>query len=258
MRLAVLGTPIAHSLSPAIHTAALAAAGIPGRYEARDVDAAGFAAAVADIRSGELDGASVTMPHKTRALEASDRATAEARRAGAANTLVRVGALVSGHNTDIAGIRGAWTWNSLDPEGPVVVLGAGGAAAAALLALDGRQLCVAARRPEAASHLVESLDIEARVADLSETVIGATVVNATPIGMAGEALPGHLIEACVGYFEMAYASGSTPAEKAVAAAGRPTSSGVDLLVAQARIAFRLWTGRDVSIEVLREAVAPAF
>ncbi|NIS28680.1 MAG: quinate/shikimate dehydrogenase, partial [Actinobacteria bacterium] len=77
-----------HSRSPAIHTAALAALGIDGIYEARQTDAAGVVAAVAEMRSGGLDGANVTMPLKRAALDAADSASVEAIRAGAVNTLV--------------------------------------------------------------------------------------------------------------------------------------------------------------------------
>jgi shikimate dehydrogenase len=238
-------------------SSALRAAGIPGEYVAREVDEAGFAAALDDLRSGRLDGANVTMPHKALAQRSADRSAPEAARAGAVNTLVRVGRAVAGHNTDIAGIREAWERNGLDPEGPVVILGAGGGAAAALLALEGRPLTVAARRPEAAAALVARTGVDASVRSIDEPVAAATVVNATPIGMYGEELPAHLVDDCHGLFEMVYAAGRTPAERAVADMGRPVSTGTDMLIAQARNAFRLWTGREVPDEPLRCAVAAA-
>ena len=254
MRLAVLGKPVSRSLSPAIQTAALAYSGIPGSYTAQEVVEEEFAEAVCEVRSGELDGANVTMPYKSLAVRLSDRCTAEAARARAVNTLVRVGDAVVGHNTDIPGIQDAWTWSKLDRVGPVVILGAGGAAAAALLALEGRPLTVAARRPEAARELVEALGVKAQCTGLNVAVGGTTVVNATPVGMLGETLPSNLIDGCIGYFEMAYTAGRTPAELKIEACGLPTSAGTDLLVAQARISFRLWTGQDVPASYLQDVV----
>ncbi len=257
MKLAVLGSPVAHSLSPVIHNAALDASGIPGRYTARDVDREGLVAAIEELRAGALDGANVTMPHKSAAFGLCDRAEAHGRRAGAVNTLVTVGGAVVGHNTDVRGIRTAWVWAGLAPEGPVLVLGAGGAAAAAVLALEDRPLTLSARRPEAASSLLGALGVNGRVAEFGTPVPGATVVNATPLGMGGEELPEPVLARCAGLFEMAYGAGPTPAERAVAAASGPVSSGVDMLLAQAAAAFRLWTGREPPLEAMRAAAVAA-
>ncbi|MFQ5554312.1 MAG: shikimate dehydrogenase family protein [Acidimicrobiia bacterium] len=254
MRLALFGSPVARSLSPAIHTAALEAAHIAGSYDAIEVDAAGLAGAIDELRRGTLDGANVTMPHKQLACELSDRGTESAARAGAANTLVRVGASVVGHNTDVSGIASAWRAARLDPEGPVLVLGAGGAAAAALVALEGRPRWVSARTEGAASQLIDAVGVAARVTPFGDGVEGATVVNATPLGMDGETLPEQVLARCRGLFEMAYTSGRTLAEQAVAAAGMPTSSGVQMLVAQAADSFRLWTGVEAPLDAMNAAV----
>lgn len=253
MRLAVLGSPVAHSLSPAIHNAALEAVGIPGGYVARDVDEAGLVEAIRELRSGTLDGANVTMPHKAAAFELCDRSEADGRRARAVNTLVPVAGSVVGHNTDVGAVRAAWEWAGLAEEGPVLVLGAGGAAAAALLALEGRPITIGARRPEAAAAVLESVGVAGRVVDFGTPVPGATVVNATPIGMLGEPLPEPVLAECAGLFEMAYGAGPTPAQRTVAAASLPVSSGAEMLVAQAAAAFRLWTGREAPLPVMRRA-----
>ena len=254
MRLAVFGSPVAHSLSPVIHAAALAAVGIAGSYEAFEVDAAGMRAAVGDVRRGKLDGANVTMPHKRLACELSDRLTSEAERAGAVNTLARVGGTVVGHNTDVAGVRSAWRDAGLEPEGPVLVLGAGGAAAAALIALEGRPLTVSARRPSAATRLVERVEVEAGVVPFGDAVEGATLVNATPLGMGGETLPRAVLAACRGLFEMTYGATPTSAETAVAAGGLPTCSGARMLLAQAAASFRIWTGVEAPLGEMESAI----
>ncbi|MGI9648171.1 MAG: shikimate dehydrogenase family protein, partial [Acidimicrobiia bacterium] len=173
LHLVVLGDPVDHSLSPRIHTAALAAAGIEGEYTARRVDVAGMAAAVAELRDGRLDGANVTMPHKWVAHQLADSVGADAARASSVNTLRLRGSEVVGESTDVEGIRRAWGGLS---DGPVLLLGAGGAAAAALLALEGRPLTVTARRPQAAQSLLERTGAEGTVLGWGEPLPGAVVV----------------------------------------------------------------------------------
>jgi len=257
VRLAVLGDPVAHSLSPLLHRAALEATGIPGEYEARRVDAAGMAEAVDAIRRGDLDGANVTMPHKALALELADEADDTARRAGAVNTLVRVTGRVVGHNTDVVGVRTAWRWGGLPTTGPVIVLGAGGAAAAAVLALAHRDIIVAARRPEEAQALLDRLGVDGTVRGLDVTGRGAVVVNATPLGMRGEELPGPILEEAVGLFDMAYGAVPTPAVRRAASAGIPVVAGPVMLLGQAMASFRLWTGRRAPEAAMRQALAAA-
>ncbi len=253
----MLGDPVSHSLSPLLHRAAFAASGIPGTYEARQVDAAGMAEAVDAIRRGDLDGANVTMPHKALALELADGADATASRAGAVNTLVRVGARVIGHNTDVVGVRMAWHWGGLPADAPIVVLGAGGAAAAVVLALEGRNVTVAARRTEAAGELLERLGVAGTVGDFDGAARGAVVVNATPLGMGGEELPTLILEGASGLFDMAYGPAITPAVQRATAAGIPVVTGPDMLLGQAMASFRLWTGRPAPEMAMRHALEGA-
>lgn len=257
MRLAVVGSPVAHSLSPVIHQAALDACGIEGTYEAIDCDAVEFAVILTSIREGRLDGCNVTMPHKRLAHELVDSRSRLAQRAGAVNTVVRLGHRLVGHNTDIVGIVEASRWAGLPQDGPVLILGAGGAAAAALLAHEGRPISVAARRDTAAQELVNRVDVDARVVAFGEGVADALVVNATPIGMYGESLPEPVMRQAAGLFEMPYASGVTPATDAMQEAGRPVATGEDMLLAQALESFRLWTGRTAPLGVVRQALRAA-
>ena len=257
MRLVLLGDPVDHSLSPIIQRAALAAAGISGSYEARRVDETGLRAALAEISQGHLDGANVTMPHKRRACELADELTDDARRAGAVNTLLRDPAGVMGANTDIVGVRVAWQEAGLPGAGPVLVLGAGGAAAAALLALCHHSLAVSARNRTAAAALLDSLGLRGDVVEWgSPAGDGAVVVNATPLGMGGEALPPRTLEGATGLFDMAYGGGVTPAGRWARGQGVPTAEGLDMLVAQAAASFRLWTGQEASPPAMRGAVGP--
>jgi shikimate dehydrogenase len=242
VKLVVLGEPVGHSLSPAIHRAALAAAGIPGTYEALSVDGHGMVGVVSDIRAGAFDGANVTMPHKQLALALADRADDLASRAGAANTLVREDASVVAYNTDIGAVRSAWAEAGLPTRGPALILGAGGAAAAALVALQGREISISARQPPAAAALLAATGIEAVIVDWGTRLAGAVVVNATPIGMHLEGLPVGVGVPDAGVFDMAYGSGTTPLVAAAKAAGLPCVDGEAMLIAQAAISFELWTG----------------
>ncbi len=247
VRLALLGDPVAHSLSPVIHAAALHAAGIAGSYESRRVDAGGVSEAIQQLREGLLDGANVTMPHKRLAASLSDHLSGVAGRTGSVNTLVLRDGLVHGETTDVGGVRSAW--GGLPPE-PILLLGAGGAAAAALVALEGREIFVATRDPASARALVDAVGVQASFVDWGSSVPGAVVLNATPLGMHGESLPAGLLVAASGLFDMAYGPTITPAVFEASERGLPSVDGRQMLVAQAAISFQIWTGVEASIEAM--------
>ena len=256
MRFVLLGNPVAHSLSPRLHNAALAAAGIAGTYSARRVDASAFHAAVAELRSGKLTGANVTMPHKARAHAAADRHDAAAAAAGAVNTLFMTGDGLMGCNTDVTGVRRVWADAGFPDRGPVLVLGAGGAAAGVLVALRDHDLCITARNPDAAARLLDRIGVAAEIVPWGEGR-PAVVINATPLGMAGEGLPPGIMDAAGGFIDLAYGPTPTPA---VAEARRrllPAVDGIGVLIAQAAAAFELWTGKPAPVDAMRGAVAAA-
>ena len=251
MRLALLGDPVAQSRSPAIHQAALRSLGIEGSYEARRVDAEGLKQALAEVAAGALDGVNVTMPLKAAALAAVDDASTLAIRAGAVNTVSRRDGVVFGDNTDVDGISDAWGSSEMPDDAPILVLGSGGAAAAALLALEGSELLIASRRRGGGGLLAARLGIVATEISWGSVVEGAVVVNATPLGMNGESLPGGVVQGCVGLFDMAYGVSATPS---VAQAGaRPVVDGIDMLVAQAARSFEIWTGVPAPVDVMAVA-----
>lgn len=198
LRFAVIGDPIGHSLSPAMHGAALAALGLPHTYEAIRVRAEELPATLDRVRAGELHGLNVTVPHKVAALRLCGVVTAEATATGAVNTLWldEAGRLV-GTNTDVDGLRADLRAHGVAPRS-ALVLGAGGAARAAVLAIAAItpppapgaevEVTIAARRDEAAAALAGALG-RARA-----TRWGAIegppggfdlIVNATSAGMAG-------------------------------------------------------------------------
>ena len=191
------------------------------------------------------------MPLKSAALLAADDASAPARRAGAVNTLCLRSGAVFGENTDIGGISDAWERRRLPDDVPVLVLGAGGAAAAAMLAREGSEIMASSRRPGAVVELASKIGVNVSEVPWGVAVVGAVVVNATPVGMAGEALPDGVVDAAVGLFDMAYGVDPTPA--VFEADERPVADGIDMLVAQAARSFEIWTGRAAPLEVMEAA-----
>jgi len=251
VKLAVLGDPVSHSKSPAIHNAALAAVGVAGTYEARKVDDGGVRAAFDEVRSGVLTGFNVTMPHKRLAAELCDHLHPDASRAGSVNTVAAIEGAAWGFSTDIGGIRDAW--GDLPADGPILILGAGGAAAAACVALCNRPLYLAARRFGAGADLAQRLEITIGEVHWEVPVIGSIVVNCTPLGMKGESLPEDVLAAASGLFDMAYGSTVTPAILAARQIGLKVVEGIDLLVFQAARSFEIWTGLVPPLEAMRKA-----
>lgn len=251
LRLAVIGDPISHSRSPAIHTAALAALGIEGTYVARRVPSSGMEAVIEDLRAGRLDGVNVTMPLKGVAAAMVDETTDKARRSGSVNTIVRLpDGRLEGHSTDITALERLWPSDSE----PVLILGAGGAAAAACLAARGRTIYVSARRAGAVAALADRLGTDSIVeVPWGAAVVDAVVVNATPLGMAGEPLPDRVVPLGSALIDLAYGPATTPAVAEARRLGLPTIDGLEFLVAQAADSFRLWTGREAPIAVMTEA-----
>lgn len=255
MKLLLLGDPVEHSRSPAIHTAALAAVGIEGTYEARRVDRAGMASAVDEVRYGRIDGANVTMPHKEAAFALADRVSEAALRAGAVNTLIRRDGMAEGENTDIAALVRVWDEAGLSATAPVLILGSGGAAAGAMVALAEHRILVSARSPERAAELLDRTRIEGDVVEWGNAVQGAIVVNATPLGMEAEPLPVGVVERADGLVDLPYGIQRTPAVVAAVALGLPYVDGSQVLLAQAAASFELWTGVPAPLEAMREALS---
>lgn len=254
MRLVLLGDPVEHSKSPAIHSAALAAAGIDGSYEARRVDRGGMSSAVDEIRYGRLDGANVTMPHKETAFALADRVSEVSLRAGAVNTLIHRDGMAVGENTDVSGLRRVWSDAGLSETAPVLVLGSGGAAAGALVAVADRRIHVSARSPERAGALLDRTRVDGEVVNWGRAVQGAVVVNATPLGMGGEPLPDGIVERADGLVDLPYGSWRTPAVLTAVALGLPFADGAAVLLAQAADSFELWTGGPAPLEAMRAAL----
>lgn len=259
----VIGDPVRHSRSPALHNAAFRALGIDAVSLAYPVEAGAGPDAVAAMRTLGLRGLSVTMPHKEAVAAAADRRTPVVEALGAANCLVNDDGVITAHSTDGEGfVRSLRAECGVDVAGAtVVVLGAGGAARAVLVALvaAGADVVVVNRSVERAAQAVAAVSGpgSARVGDAGD-VVGATVlVNATPVGMAdqpgspldvGMLGPGHTV------VDLIYHPLRTVLLEAAEASGAKTVNGLPMLLHQAAIQLELWTGRPAPIDAMRVAI----
>ena len=255
----VIGDPIRHSRSPAIHNAAFAEAGLDWVFLAFEVPRGQGAHALEAMRTLGLGGLSVTMPHKQDAAWKCDRLTPDATVLGAVNTVVPTEQGLLGASTDGEGFLRSVRDHDVDPAaGPALVLGAGGAARAIALALAqaGAAVTVAARRLDAA-ETVAGLAAGADAATLAACDPGAyaLVVNATPLGMQGEAPAIDPARLNPGQFvvDTVYHPMETPLLAAARARGISCTNGLGMLVHQAALAFELWTGLDAPLDVMRAA-----
>ena len=252
----VVGWPVAQSLSPVLHNAWIAALGLDAAYVPFAVRPDGFDRWLDGLREGGVRGLNVTMPFKGRALAAADRATAAARRAGGANTLV-FGAddALAADSTDGRGLLAAFAeqapaWRP--QAGPVAVYGAGGAAGAAMEALldaGAPQVRVVARDPAKARALTEGLGPAVRVfawADAERALVGATaVINATSLGFQGRdplVLPWAAVPPDAVVMDMVTSPLETPLLREARARGHATVDGLAMLIGQARPSFEAFFG----------------
>lgn len=270
-RLGVIGDPVAHSLSPAIHGAALAALGVDASYARWQTPAPGLPARVAGLRAADVLGANVTVPHKLAVMAHLDAVSPLARRAGAVNTVVHRDGRLTGDNTDVAGFVASLGEACPDAGGrAALVLGAGGAARAVVLALEqlgvGR-IAVANRDPERARRLADDLaptpvrPVAADAATLGRELPPATlVVNATSAGWRpGEApLPLDLLDRLApGAFVVDLTYRDTALLAAARDRGLAALDGLGMLVHQGARSLELWLGRPAPVAVMRAAAERA-
>jgi shikimate dehydrogenase len=278
--LAVLGSPIAHSLSPVMHTAALAglAAAEPRlaawRYHKFDLAPADLPHALALFHRHGFAGLNLTVPHKEAGLALAAGADDFARAAGATNTLLRTPAGWHAANTDGPGLAGALQSElGLGLLGRhVILLGAGGAAraAAAQCLHDGAaSLWIGNRGPERAVALLRHLAPYAGRTELHAFALseppaglprGALVINCTTVGLRGEPEPPvdlRRLPAPAQVFDMIYLPARTALLRQAEELGLPHANGLAMLVHQGAAALSRWTGRPAPYEVMRKAVLGA-
>ena len=256
-RLGVAGWPVAHSRSPAMHNAALAAVGLERwRYQHLPLPPELFAEAVRALPAVGFAGINVTIPHKEAALALADDVTATARAVGAANTLTfGPDRAVHADNTDAPGLIAA-----LGDERPrtAVVLGAGGSARAVVYALAqiGASVKVWNRTAERARSLADEFGAEA----VQELPPADLLVNCTSVGLVDplrtfKDLPVEVDAlgeyACV--VDLVYRAGGTGLLREAKRTGSRAIDGIEILVRQGALSFERWTGRAAPLEIMRRA-----
>ena len=264
----ILGWPLEHTLSPTIHNAAFRSLGLDWVYLSWPVPPEELGAAVAGLRALGAGGANVTMPHKETIIEWLDDVSGDARKTSAVNTIQSVGGSLVGHNTDVDGFREFLVADAgVDPTGKrALVLGAGGAARAVVSALDelgAKSISIAARteqRGEAIVSLAQRQHAEVVAWDGIEDLAhdSDVVVNATPLGMRGEqVLEGARWRAGQVVCDLVYDPPVTPLMEAARRGGAEAWGGLGMLIHQAALSFRIWTGSDPSLAMMSAAAVRA-
>jgi shikimate dehydrogenase len=240
-----------------MQNAGFQALGLDWTYELLDASPADLPAAVEKLRAADVGGANVTIPHKQAVIDRLDGVDAHALRAHAVNTIVRNGDRLLGSNTDVAGVLSAVNELGVEPRGAnVVILGGGGSARAAAVALSGAHLTFVSRHPE-------DDDLPGAVIGWSDAALPALtraadlLLNATPLGRKEEmpirpaTLPK---EGAV--IDLVYVTGGTPLVRKARSLGLRTADGWGVLLAQGAASFEIWTGKPAPLAAMRDTLAP--
>lgn len=272
-RLAIVGWPVEHSMSPPMHEAAFQAAGVSGSYERVAVEPDDFEVFIRTAKeTGEYDGFNITVPHKISALRVVEGLDEHASVIGAVNTIVLAHGSAMGHNTDARGLLRSLQEKVEISESSYVVLGAGGAARAAVVALaegGAAEVRVCARREEQAAQLVESFsgslapDLIASAWDDRLTLAferASGVVQATSGSLGdgaarfAQTVPVEKLPEGSWVADLVYNPRITPLLAKAEARGLPIVDGTGMLLYQGAVAFELWFGVSAPIRQMREAL----
>lgn len=280
-RLSVFGDPVAHSKSPAMHNAALAACGIDAQYVRLHILPDELAEAVRLLPKNGFIGTNVTIPHKSAMLGLMDEVDDHARKIGTVNTVVVDDGKLRGFNTDGPGIvRAVRAEFSVDlRDMRVMILGAGGGAGRAIAVQCGIENCerlvLVNRTFEKAKALANELQplfkgtrligpvarLEAVPWDEAQLKFQLQhtdlVINATSMGMKlsdASPLPGSILAPHLMIYDTIYTSARTPLQKAADEAGARSANGLSMLLHQGALSFEIWFNREAPVEVMRKAL----
>ena len=272
--LGLIGYPLGHSLSPKIHTAALKACGLEGNYSLFPIspeDKQGLKGLLSRVKSGELTGLNVTIPHKQNAIDFMDELTPTAKNIGAVNTIYKRNDKLIGDNTDALGFLSDLNRVRSEAKSKIVnrksaiILGAGGSARAVVYALanDGWEVTLAARRIEQAQQLADSIDnYQLTITNYSnlQFSIYDLLVNTTPLGMKPNTETSPLPENTVlskstFVYDLVYNPRETKLVRDARSQGLSASTGLGMLIEQAALAFEKWTGASADRAAMQQAVS---
>jgi shikimate dehydrogenase len=273
IKLGLVGYPLGHSLSPRIHDAALKACGLDGDYSPFPIrldDKGELKDLLSCVRSGEIRGLNVTIPHKQNVMDYLDELTPTAKAIGAVNTIYMRANKLVGDNTDASGyLRDlrhflGETHPSTVHRPSSIVMGAGGSARAVVYALvhGGWDVTIAARRIEQAENLAMHFEGTTAAALNVQTFQRSNlqlIVNTTPVGMTPDIdqspLPADVIlSKDTLIYDLVYNPRETKLVKEARAQGLQATTGLGMLIEQAALSFEIWTGCSPSREVMRAAV----
>jgi len=265
----IIGYPVEHSMSPAMHNAAFKALGLDAEYRLAPVKPEQLEEFIDKLREDEALGASVTIPHKVEVMRHLDHVDETARAIGAVNTIVHREGRLYGYNTDSTGGVGALMeeYGSLEGRN-VTILGAGGASRAITYQVSrvDCKVMVLNRSVERARNLVDDLrsqtSAELRYGGLTQLpgVIDDTdvLINTTSVGMSPNVsdspVPEGLLHGGLFVYDVVYNPVKTKLLRDAEAKGAGTLSGVKMLVYQGAEAFRMWTGVEPPVELMQRAV----
>ena len=273
-KLGVIGYPVSHSLSPRMHNAALRALHMEGDYTAISVPPDQLAVCVSELAAQGYRGFNVTIPHKQTVMRLLTALSDSARAIGAVNTVVVEGGRLIGHNTDALGFMRGLEQSGFAPQGKsaratharathALVIGAGGAARAVVYALTqaGAHVTVWNRTRERAVQLADEFGMEVALHLAPPPRYGCfdLIVNTTSVGMTpySEETPLHLIGRGFGaryVYDLVYNPRETVFLREARLIGAKAIGGLQMLVHQGAEAFRLWTGRDAPVDVMKRAI----
>ncbi|SEM15580.1 shikimate dehydrogenase [Syntrophus gentianae] len=257
-RLALLGHPVGHSLSPLMHAAALKFLNLAGSYEAWDVS--DLKEAVEKLRKEGYRGASVTIPFKREVMALLDDLDDQARAIGAVNTLIRQGVRLMGTNTDWEGLFRALRRVTEIKGKQVVVLGAGGTARAALYGLisEGGNPVVVNRTEEQGRVLAAEFGCPFYPLTAIGELKGDVLINTTPVGMMpntdASPVPAQVLHHFRLVADVIYNPLQTRLLREAEQAGCAVLSGVEMFVEQGAAQFRLWTAMEAPVDRMRQVV----
>lgn len=271
IKLGLIGYPVSHSLSPKIQNAALKACGLEGEYSLFPIapdDMLALKDLLDRVRSGEITGLNVTIPHKQNVIQFMDELTPTAKAIGAVSVIYLRDHKLVGDNADAHGfftdLKNVFDFSSLVIPPSALILGAGGSARAVVYALikNGWNVTIAARRIEQAQELaaqfekVNTIELDLQTSQLSNFQL---IVNTTPLGMTPNIntsplpedilLPSHAV-----VYDLVYNPSETKLVRDARAQGLNATTGLGMLIEQAAFGFELWTGYKLSSEIFRNAV----
>lgn len=273
-KLGLIGYPLSHSLSPKIHKTALKACGLEGDYSLFPIepnDKVGLNNLLNKVRSSEIHGLNITIPHKQNVIEFLDELTPTAESIGAVNTIYLKDNKLIGDNTDALGflrdLNTAFNFSAFSLQPSALVLGAGGSARAVVYALlnDDWKVTIYARRIEQAQQLANSFpNYQLPITNLNnlQSLISSLslIVNTTPLGMTPNInespLPENLsLPNNIFIYDLVYNPRETKLIKDARSQGIHATTGLGMLIEQAALSFEIWTGKNPSREILQESIS---